>query len=167
MANILKEGLPHPIGAFWDGKGTNFAIFSANATKELDCRDVTWVHPSGRTMKEHHWDEENAPCLGMMLDGRAQPTGIRHRGNEATILIILNSFHQPVRFKLPRCAGSRRWTLLIDTKCPEQPDPSSKMPRLASGNIFDMESRSAALFVLGTDGFARRAREEKVPVPAS
>ena len=25
----LKEGLPHPLGATWDGKGTNFALFSA------------------------------------------------------------------------------------------------------------------------------------------
>jgi len=29
----IKEGSPHPRGATWDGKGTNFAIFSANATK--------------------------------------------------------------------------------------------------------------------------------------
>src|SRR4030088_648089 len=29
----IKEGLPHPCGATWDRKGTNFAIFSAHATK--------------------------------------------------------------------------------------------------------------------------------------
>ena len=29
----IKEGSPYPRGATWDGKGTNFAIFSANATK--------------------------------------------------------------------------------------------------------------------------------------
>jgi len=29
----VKEGLPYPRGAFWDGKGVNFALFSANATK--------------------------------------------------------------------------------------------------------------------------------------
>ena len=33
----LKEGLPHPLGATWDGKGTNFALFSANATKVEVC----------------------------------------------------------------------------------------------------------------------------------
>jgi hypothetical protein len=27
----VKEGLPHPCGATWDGEGTNFAIFSGNA----------------------------------------------------------------------------------------------------------------------------------------
>jgi isoamylase len=33
----LKEGLPYPLGASWDGKGTNFALFSANATKVEVC----------------------------------------------------------------------------------------------------------------------------------
>src|ERR1700761_6481453 len=33
----LREGLPHPRGATWDGSGTNFALFSANATKVEVC----------------------------------------------------------------------------------------------------------------------------------
>jgi pullulanase/glycogen debranching enzyme len=33
----IKEGLPHPHGATWDGEGTNFAVFSANATKVEAC----------------------------------------------------------------------------------------------------------------------------------
>jgi len=33
LPSRIEEGLPHPRGATWDGKGTNFAIFSANATK--------------------------------------------------------------------------------------------------------------------------------------
>ncbi len=33
----LREGLPHPRGAFWDGKGVNFSLFSAHATKVELC----------------------------------------------------------------------------------------------------------------------------------
>ena len=33
----LGEGLPYPRGASWNGQGTNFAIFSANATKVELC----------------------------------------------------------------------------------------------------------------------------------
>src|SRR5487761_1505873 len=33
----IKEGKPHPRGATWDGKGTNFAVFSAHATKVEVC----------------------------------------------------------------------------------------------------------------------------------
>src|SRR6201992_2866719 len=36
-APAIKEGLPHPHGATWDGRGTNFALFSANATKVEVC----------------------------------------------------------------------------------------------------------------------------------
>jgi len=32
-----REGLPFPRGAYWDGKGVNFALFSANATKVQLC----------------------------------------------------------------------------------------------------------------------------------
>ena len=34
---VLREGLPHPRGATWDGQGTNFALFSAYATKVELC----------------------------------------------------------------------------------------------------------------------------------
>src|ERR1700753_2551900 len=33
----IAEGLPNPLGATWDGRGTNFALFSANATKVEVC----------------------------------------------------------------------------------------------------------------------------------
>jgi glycogen operon protein len=33
----LKEGLPHPLGATWDGKGTNFALYFGNATRVEVC----------------------------------------------------------------------------------------------------------------------------------
>jgi isoamylase len=33
----VREGTPSPRGAFWDGKGVNFALFSAHATKVEVC----------------------------------------------------------------------------------------------------------------------------------
>ena len=33
MTQRVDSGLPHPLGATWDGSGVNFALFSANATK--------------------------------------------------------------------------------------------------------------------------------------
>ncbi len=33
----IEEGLPYPLGAHWSGNGTNFAVFSANATKVEVC----------------------------------------------------------------------------------------------------------------------------------
>src|SRR5260370_42067632 len=33
----VREGLPHPRGATWYGKGVNFALFSAHATRVELC----------------------------------------------------------------------------------------------------------------------------------
>src|SRR5262245_53495880 len=33
----LSAGAPHPLGATWDGRGTNFAVFSAHAGKVELC----------------------------------------------------------------------------------------------------------------------------------
>jgi isoamylase len=33
----IREGLPHPLGATWDGKGVNFALFSAHASRVEVC----------------------------------------------------------------------------------------------------------------------------------
>ncbi len=32
-----SAGAPHPLGATWDGRGTNFALFSAHAEKVEFC----------------------------------------------------------------------------------------------------------------------------------
>ena len=41
MANYtpsrVREGTPHKLGAVWDGRGTNFALFSAHATRVEVC----------------------------------------------------------------------------------------------------------------------------------
>jgi isoamylase len=37
MAQRVLPGLPHPLGAHWDGSGVNFALFSANASKVQLC----------------------------------------------------------------------------------------------------------------------------------
>src|ERR687894_1362241 len=34
---VVWPGRPNPLGATWDGRGTNFALFSANATKVELC----------------------------------------------------------------------------------------------------------------------------------
>jgi isoamylase len=35
--NQIDEGLPHPLGATWDGGGVNFSLFSAHATSVEIC----------------------------------------------------------------------------------------------------------------------------------
>jgi hypothetical protein len=45
-------------------------------------------------------------CFGMMMDGRAQVTGICKRGHDATLLLVINSYSDVVDFTLPESRGA-------------------------------------------------------------
>jgi isoamylase len=83
--------------------------------EDLGVRDVTWINLGGSQMSEEDWHNPALRCFGMLLDGRAQVSGIRQRGKEATLLIVFNGDHSPAEFKLPDCIGACSWSLLIDT----------------------------------------------------
>src|SRR3712207_9270674 len=45
--------------------------------EELDVKDVTWLNPDATEMTPDDWQNSLARCIVIVLDGRAQPTGIR------------------------------------------------------------------------------------------
>src|SRR5271156_6242788 len=54
----IAEGLPHPLGATWDGKGVNFALFSAHAERvELCLFESSGTHEEGRITLPEYTDE--------------------------------------------------------------------------------------------------------------
>ncbi len=118
--------------------------------EELGVRDVTWINPDGSEMALEHWHDPATRCFGMLLDGRAQTTGIRQRGKEATILIIVNGHHAPVEFTLPECVGACRWTQLIDTTAPELPE----LAAFEIGATYTVMGRSLLVFVLEAEPVA-------------
>ncbi|KND03017.1 glycogen debranching enzyme GlgX [Spizellomyces punctatus DAOM BR117] len=107
-------------------------------------KDVTWLNPDGNEMSMEAWTDPNSKCLGIMFDGRAQATGIKRPGTDVTVLLILNSHHDVVRFKLPPAVGGVDWQLFVDTN----------QPTLLSAPTFDFEhwydvtGRSMLLFAL-------------------
>jgi isoamylase len=114
--------------------------------EELGVKDVTWVHPSGEEMKEENWKTDR--CFGMLIDGRAQPTGLRRRGSDATLLILFNSFHEPVPFAIPTTVGSEHWCLLLDTN---NDDLAIEAKNFRSGDKYEVSPRSLHLFTLIPD----------------
>jgi glycogen operon protein len=123
---------------------------------ELDVKDVTWLTPLGEEMSEANWKDPMARSLGVLLDGRAQPTGIRRRGTDLTLLLIVNAHHEAVVFKLPMVVGGRDWRRLLDTN---QPEPGRPKP-FGFGHDYVVTGRSLLLFKLSRD----RSRNE---APAS
>jgi len=112
--------------------------------EEIGVKDVTWLTPAGHEMTPENWRDPNARCIGVLLDGRAQETGIRRVGSDSTLLLILNAHDDVVPFALPEAVGGSEWVRLIDTA--EGPaDAGRKCP---FGHAFDVTGRSLVLFIL-------------------
>ncbi len=110
----------------------------------LGGKDVTWIAPTGAAMGQDDWHDETLRCFGMLLDGRAQPTGIRRRGTDATLLLLLNARTDAAGFVLPPCAGGMHWKPLFDTARPEAED----LPALDIGEACVMTGPSVVLLRL-------------------
>ena len=122
-------------------------FFTGEWNEELGVCDATWLDPQGLVMGPEQWSDGKAKCLGVVFDGRAQASGIRKRGSDATMLLIVNSHHDVVLFTLPRVAGGRAWLRLIDTNLGDVEDEFDAV-RLKFGHVYNVTGRSLLLFRL-------------------
>jgi isoamylase len=101
-------------------------------------------------MRDEDWNDPQVRCFGMLLEGRAQPTGLRQRGQDATLLAILNAHFETVEVTLP-AAGDRqaeaRWVLLLDTSL-EVPAHTDETNAYDAGARYSAVPRSLLLFKL-------------------
>ncbi|HEV7266972.1 MAG TPA: glycogen debranching protein GlgX [Falsiroseomonas sp.] len=110
----------------------------------LAVKDVTWLKPSGEEMDNGHWDDPSTSCFGMLLDGRAQATGIRRPASDATLLMVLNAQHERVEFELPEPPAGQHWLLVVDTHRPDMDEPEE----FGFGHPYPVEARTLLLFLL-------------------
>jgi isoamylase len=88
--------------------------------EELGVRDVTWFSTSGNEMTVQDWNDRASRCFGMLMDGRAQSSGIRRAGTEVTLLVLINGDTADMAFGLPQISGGRRWSSVFDTAMPDR-----------------------------------------------
>ncbi len=112
--------------------------------EELDTRDVTWINANGTQMSDEDWADTNMKCFGMLIDGRAQATGIKQRGSDTTVLLVLNAHHDVVNIHLPDCNSCTAWRLLLDTNIPDDDETRD----FQIGEPYAMTARSLAAFQL-------------------
>jgi glycogen operon protein len=122
----------------------------------LGLKDSTWLTPAGSEMTEENWHDGNARCLGLLLDGRVPVSGIRRRGSEATLLLVVNAHHDVVVFMLPEVKGGRVWERLVDTNLPDADEDPEDRVRFEMGHRYEVTGRSLLLFLLRP---ARAGRE--------
>src|SRR6202000_1943781 len=116
-----------------------------NYNEILDVKDVTWLSPTGQEMTTGQWDDANARCFGMLLDGRAQESGITRRGEDATVLLIYNSYYDVVNFELPSVPNGLHWEMLVDTN-----QPDAQQAAFPFGTIYTVTGRSLVALGLAT-----------------
>ena len=119
-------------------------FFTGHEIDGLGVRDVTWINASGSAMQDGEWGDAGMRCFGMLIDGRAQATGIRRPGSDTTVLIVLNAHHDMVKFTMPECTNGTGWDLLLDTNVPDRKD----VQHFGIGEPFDVTARSLLLLAL-------------------
>ncbi|BAQ45674.1 glycogen debranching protein GlgX [Methylobacterium ajmalii] len=115
---------------------------------ELGVKDVSWLTPSGTEMTPENWNDGGARALAVVLDGRAQSSGIHRRGGEATLMLLFNAHHDVVEFTLPEVVGGDAWMRVLDTNLPDTQD----LARFAVGDTYAVTGRSMLMFVLRPTG---------------
>ena len=121
------------------------ALFLEGHSSEVPgVKDVTWLTADGSEMTTEQWQDGQARCLGMLLDGRAQVSGVQRAGSDATLLIVVNANHDGINFNLPKVPHGISWSCKLDTT-----DPSIKGPQhLPFNKPYEVTGRSLVLFEL-------------------
>jgi isoamylase len=120
-------------------------FLSAQPNERIDLKEITWINASGQEMRDADWSDKRMRCFGMLLDGHAQATGIRQRGQDATLLLVFNAHYDVVNFTLPGDTEATRWLLLIDTHIPDQLGERSKV-NFSTGDVYTVTARSLLVF---------------------
>ncbi|SAK58548.1 glycogen debranching protein GlgX [Caballeronia temeraria] len=119
---------------------------------DLQVADVRWLGTTGDELTQEQWDDPNMHCFGVLMDGRAQATGIRKPASDATLLLIVNAYHDVVDFTLPDIPGPDEWICLIDTNAPIR----EELPEFGADDVYQVTGRSLLLFALQPRGATKR-----------
>ena len=124
--------------------------FQGRPIKGADVKDLTWLAPNGDEMSDEEWHQHFARCLGMLSFGQALDE-VNERGVpvlDDNFLLLLNSHHEAIPFKLPTTPVNMNWRLSIDTSLETG---FAHGQYYAMGSVFPLQSRSLALFSQDTE----------------
>jgi glycogen operon protein len=78
--------------------------------------DIAWLKSDGTEMSEDDWDQGHATGIGMFLNGEAiqSPDPRGQRVVDDSFLLLFNSWHEPVEWKIPDHWGEA-WEPVVDT----------------------------------------------------
>ncbi len=119
-------------------------FFQGRAIQGEGVHDVLWLTPQGHRMSEADWSVGYVRCLGMRLEGQMSDE-IDEFGRPITgdtLLVLMNSHHEPIPFRLPEHGEDEYWHPLLDTA--QKPLYS----QLRRTDLYPLQSRSLAVLKL-------------------
>ena len=106
---------------------------------------VRWLHPDGGEMDEARWEDPQARCVGMFMDGHSlhEHDARGQRLVDDDFLLLFNAHHEDLSFRLPADAGAG-WSVRIDTGA--EPAAVGAEPRAATEpGFYALRARSLAV----------------------
>lgn len=92
-------------------------FFQGRPIRGTNIKDIMWFNVDGTEMNEEQWQVTYAKCFGLLLSGSTMDVKDANGDpiHDGTFLLLFNSHHEPLPFKLPG-EPMHQWNLLIDTK---------------------------------------------------
>lgn len=105
-------------------------------------KDIRWLNSDGLDMSREEWETSFIRCMGMLLNGELMQEMDEFGKNlkEDILLILVNSYWEPVSFTLPHEGLSSSWDVLMDT---EKPDLAETETHVLS--VYKIAARSMVL----------------------
>jgi glycogen operon protein len=108
-------------------------------------QDISWLRPDGEEMTEDEWNAGWIRALGMRLSGEFldDVNGAGEPIKDDTFLLLINSHHEDLAFRLPRVSHREiEWELCFDTR---DSGPSENI-RCQPGFDFALMARSVSVW---------------------
>ncbi len=105
-------------------------------------KDIRWLNTDGIDMNREEWETSFIRCMGMLLNGELMQEMDEYGNNlKADILLILvNSYWEPISFTLPHEVLGSRWKVLVDTDHEERAEKEEVVE-----NVYKIHARSFVL----------------------
>ena len=123
-------------------------FLTAERNEQLGVTDSRWISRLGTDLTLAEWEDPAVTCIGLVIDGRAQTSGIVRQASDATVLLLFNPTDQLADFVLPEIPGEHQWTCLLDTAAPGR----DELPVWNSGATCPLTPRSFQLLALEAHG---------------
>jgi len=98
-------------------------FFKGRRIRGVGVKDIRWLNTDGSDMTDNQWNTNFIRCMGMLLNGELM-NEVSEKGEliqDDILLLIVNSFWEPIGFKLPNTTLGHLWQVLVDTSLKKIP----------------------------------------------